>query len=66
MEMVNILFNIIILRMVTYKDSAFLLFLLYKYCDASEDYNKHPKQCDKLYNIVEKFEEHPETTTNED
>jgi len=49
--------------MVTYKDSAFLLFLLYKYCDASEDYNKHPKQCDKLYNIVEKVEEeHPETT----
>ena len=38
-----------------------------KYCDASEDYKKHPKQCDKLYNLVEKFEdEHQETTTNED
>ena len=28
-----------------------------KYCDASEDYKKHPKQCDRYYKIVEKLEE---------
>ena len=36
-------------------------------CDSSEDYKKHPKQCDKLYNLVEKYEdEHKEITSNED
>src|SRR5918994_4424879 len=28
-----------------------------KYCDASEDYNKHPKQCHRYYKVVEKLEE---------
>ena len=28
-----------------------------KYCAASEDYKKHPKQCDRYYKIVEKLEE---------
>ena len=28
-----------------------------KYCDASEDYAKHPTECNKLYSIVEKREE---------
>jgi hypothetical protein len=28
-----------------------------KYCYASEDYKKHPKQCDRYYKIVEKLEE---------
>ena len=28
-----------------------------KYCDASEDYKKHPKQCDRYYKVVEKREE---------
>lgn len=28
-----------------------------KYCDASEDYAKHPTECNKLYSIVENREE---------